>query len=165
MMGEPEILPAGDIPPELEAQEALVARLEHATGEPSRSSGYAVSTRKPTGKGRSQSLTPIAKQTPRPTRDARGRIIKGSTSLNPGGKTAIGKEIQRYAELHCMEAIDFLVNVMRDPIYRTQDRIEAAKELIRQGHGLAKGKSSGEDEGGKNTTVNVLVINGQRIEF
>ncbi len=66
-----------------------------------------------------------------------GQFKKGQAA-NPGGRPkgifALAKECQKYG----MEAVEFVVAVMRNPEVETRDRLRAASELLDRGFGKAK---------------------------
>jgi hypothetical protein len=170
MSAEPEVLHTADIPDmNDEVQQTLMARME-AKGASSKNRPKSSHARKGSAKDRAQKLAPsgmlpVLQQLPRPyaPRDARGRLLKGAKLA----KGQLWREVQRYAETHAFEAIDFLVQVMRDPLTKTQDRLIATQMLLDRGLGkaveLAKMEVTNVD--GEKTEKQVLIINGQKVVF
>lgn len=116
---EAEILRTSDIPEaEAEVQEALMARLAKSDPKgPGKRKRKAASTSKVDAK--TSGLTPIAAQSPRKN------MLKGQ-GIN-------WREAREYAAVHVFECIDFLMQVVRDPLSKTSDRITAALEVADRG--------------------------------
>lgn len=70
-------------------------------------------------------------------RDERGRIVKGSGALNPGGRPKDVGFVRDLARQHTEEAIATLVSIMRDTSARETARVAAAENLLDRGWGKA----------------------------
>lgn len=163
---EPEIMHSADIPEDAaaaDAQDAIMARVEALRPGPGHRSPRERKQAKGSEKlqekiAKAVSLAPLAVQKPRPG-------FQKGRSPNPGGITKIDRQIRDYARMHCFEAIDFCVAVMRDPLCRTSDRLAAAAELIDN----ARLPKALDDDGGagrgNSITINVLKIGDQVIKF
>lgn len=164
MATPPEIMHTADIPEaESEVQDALMARMERGA---KRSKNRPKQSRARKAKAEVSTLTPILSQLPRNNgvaRDKRGRILKGSVSPARG---SVWREVQKYAEVYAFEAVDFLVQVMRDPLTKTQDRIIATGMLMDRGLGKAVELAKLEVTGPEGSTEpQVLIIGDQKIVF
>lgn len=163
MANDPEILHTADIPEaEAEVQDALIARL---TKDQQQAHGNAKTKHRRRRKKESlpkvdpvaTGLTPVAIQSPRKN------MLKGMG--------ANWKEARDYAALHVFECIDFLMQVVRDPLSKTSDRITAAievadrggasKQMIMQALQVNVNKSADEAP----VQSNVLIIGDQKVTF
>jgi hypothetical protein len=163
MSAEPEILHTSDVPSgaegepshEDEAQSAIMARIDAMRNPSAGRTDKRVNARKGKGAGK---LAPMQFS---PVIAAKLRD-KG----NPGLKRT-WRDLRVYANNHSYEAIDFLVQVMRDPLCKTQDRLIAAQTLLDRGQGKAVEISKMEvtTNEGAEATKNVLMLNGQKVTF
>jgi hypothetical protein len=171
MTAEPELIHTADIPDgNDEVQETLMSRLENASTA-AKKRPKSSRARKGSAKDRAESLAPsgmlpVLQQLPRPyaPRDARGRLLKGAKLA----KGQLWREVQRYAETHAFEAIDFLVQVMRDPLTKTQDRLIATQMLLDRGLGKVVELTEMEvttNKGDAKADTQVLIIAGQKVKF
>ncbi len=74
-----------------------------------------------------------------PPRDEKGRLLKGSGSLNPGGRPrGIRTEALKYAGENGEHIFEFLWKIVRGEIPApVAQRVDAAKEILIRSHGKA----------------------------
>lgn len=70
-----------------------------------------------------------------PARDAKGRLLPGQSG-NPGGRPKVLEEVRELAQLHTVEALDVLVELMRDGETGAV-RLAAAEKVLERGWGKA----------------------------
>lgn len=75
----------------------------------------------------------------------RGRpFSKGAPSANPRGRPACAAEIREIARKHGPEAMQTLIDIMRNPDIKTELRIRASDSLLDRGYGKAPQSLTGE---------------------
>ena len=69
-----------------------------------------------------------------PDRDKTGRFVAGN-SANPGGRPKIPDEVREAIRAACPEAVEFLIEIMRNPGEKTPYRLDAIKTILDRAYG------------------------------
>ncbi len=73
-------------------------------------------------------------------RDENGRFVAGNNA-NPSGRPKVPKDVREATRAACPEAVQFLINLMRNPKEKTAYRLDAAKTLLDRGYGKPESMS------------------------
>lgn len=79
---------------------------------------------------------------------APGKPFKKGQSGNPSGRPKIIGPLRDLARAHTLDALDTLIEVMKDKASPPASRVAAAKELLDRGYGKAPQPMDGDGEGG-----------------
>ena len=69
-----------------------------------------------------------------------GQFLPGHVA-NPGGRPKVPKDVREATRAACPEAVQFLINLMRNPKEKTAYRLDAAKTLLERGYGKPESMS------------------------
>ncbi len=73
-------------------------------------------------------------QDKKPLRDAKGRLLPGSTA-NRSGRSTKYKEIKKLAESHAAKAIETLAEIMLSPLESAKVKIQASNSILDRAFG------------------------------
>jgi len=91
----------------------------------------------------------------KPQRDEKGKILPGSTSLNPKGKPK-QTELAEACRALTPQALETLQEIMLDSNARNMDRIKASQAILERGHG--KVPNSTEDDGSEKNNERYTIV-------
>lgn len=83
-----------------------------------------------------------------------GRRFQKGQSGNPGGRPKGFLSLMKEAQVYGQEALDFIVNILRDEEKHDRLRLDAARELLDRGFGKPKQNMELSGEG---LTIQVIV--------
>ena len=69
------------------------------------------------------------------TRNEKGQIVKGSKSLNPGGRDKLPAEVRARLLYVTPEAVQTIIEIMRDKRVSAKVRLTAAQEILNRVYG------------------------------